>query len=80
MEAAMEEEVEEEEEKEEASGERTSLRIFKRLATGHGRIWSPFHPFRGRGWCRSQKSVGHKMRRERSKKKKIWVKEERRKK
>ena len=36
----------------------------------HGRKWSPFHPFRGRGWRRSQNGVGHKMRREKKKGKK----------
>ena len=36
----------------------------------HGRKWSPFHPFRGRGWRRSQSGVGHKMRREKKKGKK----------
>ena len=34
----------------------------------HGRIWSPFHPFLGRGWRRSQNGVGHKMRREKKQK------------
>ena len=43
----------------------------------HGRIWSPFHPFPGRGWRRSQNCVGHKMRR--GKKRKEKIKEERRK-
>ena len=33
----------------------------------HGRKWSPFHPFRGRGWRRSQNGVGHKMRKEEKK-------------
>ena len=27
----------------------------------HGRIWSPFHPFYGRGWRWSQNSINHKM-------------------
>ena len=33
----------------------------------HGCKSSPFHPFRGRGWRRSQNGVGHKMRREEKK-------------
>ena len=37
------------------------------LREDHGRIWSPFHPFRGRGWRRSQNGVSHKMRREEKK-------------
>ena len=45
------------------------MTIFLRTLN-HGRKWSPFHPFRGRGWRRSQNGVGHKMRREKKKGKK----------
>ena len=34
------------------------------IIIAHGRMWSPFHLFPGKGWRRSQNGVGHKMRRE----------------
>ena len=49
------------------------------LTLAHGRKWSPFHPFRGRGWRRSQNGVGHKMRREKRRKKGEKEKKEERK-
>ena len=27
----------------------------------HGCIWSPFRPFRRRGWCWTQNGIGHKI-------------------
>ena len=32
----------------------SSLHITTSLTSIHGRIWSPFRPCRGRGWCRSK--------------------------